>query len=593
MSRGNPWRACIVLAGLCWAVGSAAADDREAFERDVMLGTNALSAGDLAQARSYLERAAKAFPADPLPRIGLGLVYLHAGADWSAQATREFGAGGGWPEALVGLGYAALAAGDYPVADLFLADAARVAGDAMPNLTPLRAYVALCALDGTACSALLRAARASSADSVFVDAIEAERSAWVSDTGPARQAASRALAALEARMQPDVGAVRLNAPRAVHGGASALPKWAAAGRADAARGPLIAYPGEGASVAGRVAIHVIVPPGVGGARPYVTVAVDGKPIAASDRAPYRFDWDSTRVPPGTHVVSATVREAPTSTRAVSAQQACTVLSQPVRPEWGQTYRSAAARLRALLVEPRMDESWVSALQALTRGSTDVLPTRDTPRMRPIRTRSGLTRDIRPAPVAGPRVALFFDDGPHPTITPMILELLRSAGVKASFFLVGRQCEAYPSLVRKIRDEGHTVGSHSYSHANLTNLYAVEIEREVAGSAQLISNILSDGQTGTPSRVRFFRCPGGNVNTAVQQAIRRAGLIAMDDGLYNTWGTMDRTPEEIVAAALQSPHEVILLHNGIDKTVFVLPLLISALKTRGVTFVTADELVQGR
>src|SRR5260370_16308127 len=67
------------------------------------------------------------------------------------------------------------------------------------------------------------------------------------------------------------------------------------------------------------------------------------------------------------------------------------------------------------------------------------------------------------PAGTPRVALTFDDGPHPEATPRVLDALARAGVPATFFLVGEHAQRWPALVRRIRDEGHLIGNHSFAH----------------------------------------------------------------------------------------------------------------------------------
>src|SRR6478672_6188131 len=67
---------------------------------------------------------------------------------------------------------------------------------------------------------------------------------------------------------------------------------------------------------------------------------------------------------------------------------------------------------------------------------------------------------------GKRVALTFDDGPNPDATPLILDALKERGVKATFFILGRHAEQWPDLVRRVADEGHTIGNHGYFHRKL-------------------------------------------------------------------------------------------------------------------------------
>ncbi|MFM7375971.1 MAG: polysaccharide deacetylase family protein, partial [Chthoniobacterales bacterium] len=71
----------------------------------------------------------------------------------------------------------------------------------------------------------------------------------------------------------------------------------------------------------------------------------------------------------------------------------------------------------------------------------------------------------------PIVALTFDDGPHPELTPKLLDILRQNGVRATFYVIGRNVETYPDIARRIVAEGHEIANHSWSHPALTSLSA--------------------------------------------------------------------------------------------------------------------------
>src|SRR5207249_542674 len=97
------------------------------------------------------------------------------------------------------------------------------------------------------------------------------------------------------------------------------------------------------------------------------------------------------------------------------------------------------------------------------------------------------------------VALTFDDGPDPEWTPKILDILKAAKVKAAFFLVGVNAEHYPNLVRRIVDEGHEIGNHTYYHPNLALCWPEHIRLELNATQLLI-------QTLTGRATTLFRPP---------------------------------------------------------------------------------------
>jgi len=577
------------------AVALVASPARCDLERSLQRGCDALALGDLEHARQYFDQAVAEAPTDPVPHLGLGIVYVHAGSRYAAQAGAEFAAAGAIPEALVGSAYVQIGLGQYGLADQLLGDAMSVVGRDARSLEALRLFAAVCAQDAGGSRDLEAQARASGADPVLVGALMAERLAWLGDLTQASPAARQALADYQARLDTDTGAIRLAAPRVTHRGSAAIPRWDPA-RPQAVTSPVFASPCNGAPVAGQAVVHVVVPKGIGGAKPYVSVAVDGKLLAGTDSPPYRIIWDTTRVPPGTHTLQAAVSAGPTAPVASTATVTVTALDAPASRVDTPTEANCRRLLRAFLTNPRLDLTWVEALQSLATGSAVVQPSAEQPGFRELEARTDLqdpnTPDSHGPVPSGKRVALFFDDGPNATVTPEILDTLSARQVKASFFLVGRQCELMPDLVRRIHADGHVIGSHSYSHRDLEKLLPGEVDQEVNSSVVLIQNILASG-AATDARVRYFRCPGGNVNTIVRQIIRKAGLVALDDGIYNTWGQMELPPEDIVANALREPHDIVLLHNGEDKTVFVLPLLIDALRAQGYEFITADQLSQAR
>lgn len=114
------------------------------------------------------------------------------------------------------------------------------------------------------------------------------------------------------------------------------------------------------------------------------------------------------------------------------------------------------------------------------------------------------------------VALTFDDGPDPDVTPRMLDLLAAHHVRATFCLIGRQAAAYPAIVARIAAEGHTLCNHSWAHAlDLAKQSDDAILRDLRDT----SNAISAAAGGAP--VRYFRAPGGNFT---------AHLVALAGGL---------------------------------------------------------------
>jgi peptidoglycan-N-acetylglucosamine deacetylase len=121
-----------------------------------------------------------------------------------------------------------------------------------------------------------------------------------------------------------------------------------------------------------------------------------------------------------------------------------------------------------------------------------------------------------APLRPDELALTFDDGPNPIWTPRLLDVLAGYGVKATFFLLGSRAQAEPRLVRRIVEEGHLIGNHSWSHPNLALLAADRIRGELTRTSELLEQM-------TGERVLYFRPPFGARRPVVFKIARSLGL----------------------------------------------------------------------
>jgi len=193
------------------------------------------------------------------------------------------------------------------------------------------------------------------------------------------------------------------------------------------------------------------------------------------------------------------------------------------------------------------------------------------------------QEIHRLSTGGRRIALTFDDGPHPVLTPVILDLLDRYHAKATFMLVGKQAETYPELVRLIVERGHELGNHSYSHRNLTRLSQLEIERELVMTRQVIRRACGEFVT-------LFRPPGGHYNACVRQAAQITGFTTVFWN-ENIGSYKGRPADEICQSMLTKigHSNIILLHNGYDETPEVLPLLLPELHQRGYRMDTVSAL----
>ena len=185
----------------------------------------------------------------------------------------------------------------------------------------------------------------------------------------------------------------------------------------------------------------------------------------------------------------------------------------------------------------------------------------------------------------PVVALTFDDGPHATLTPRLLDVLKAYGVHATFFVVGMNVEQNPEVLRRIAAEGHEVGNHSWSHPNLAKLPEEAWRAQLQETHDLIRRTV--GQ-----EPRFMRPPYGDLTPA------QAGLIAAGFGYRVILWSVDpddwKEPSRPVllhrVLAGAGPGAIILLHDIHAPTVAAVPALIESLQRRGLRCVTVSELL---
>ncbi|MBF0409741.1 MAG: polysaccharide deacetylase family protein [Candidatus Riflebacteria bacterium] len=118
-----------------------------------------------------------------------------------------------------------------------------------------------------------------------------------------------------------------------------------------------------------------------------------------------------------------------------------------------------------------------------------------------------------------KIILTFDDGPHPINTPYILDVLKKLNAKAIFFVVGVNVRKYPGIVKRIADEGHTLGNHTYYHLNLRHHSLERILSEINSTNQLVQSI-------TGVKPTLFRPPYGAINQKILEVIKAEGMSVM-------------------------------------------------------------------
>ena len=189
----------------------------------------------------------------------------------------------------------------------------------------------------------------------------------------------------------------------------------------------------------------------------------------------------------------------------------------------------------------------------------------------------------PGKAAGPEkyLALTFDDGPHPVHTPVLLDGLKERGVPATFFLMGSCIPGNEALVKRMQEEGHLIGNHSYNHVRLTKAGSAAVCEAVDRTSGMIEDI-------TGFRPQYMRPPYGDWNEELECQSGMTTVLWSVDSL--DWKL--RNQKRIVKKVLKEAEDgdIILMHDIFDTSVSAALELIDILQREGYTFVTADELM---
>lgn len=180
-----------------------------------------------------------------------------------------------------------------------------------------------------------------------------------------------------------------------------------------------------------------------------------------------------------------------------------------------------------------------------------------------------------------RIALTFDDGPHPIYTPQMLELLEEEQVPATFFLLGENVELYGDVVKDIAREGHLIGNHTYHHVQVTSLSLDEACKEIQETSDLIEELTGAG-------TEYVRPPFGTWNAELEERLNLIPVMWSIDTKDWTTQNVDWIVREAVKHA--EDHDIILMHDSYQSTVDAVKRVIEQLEAEGFEFVTVDEII---
>lgn len=186
-----------------------------------------------------------------------------------------------------------------------------------------------------------------------------------------------------------------------------------------------------------------------------------------------------------------------------------------------------------------------------------------------------------------RIALTFDDGPHPHLTHEILEVLDKYDVKATFFMVGINVVNYPDAAREVISRGHEVGNHTYSHCRVLRQNEESLNEELGRCEDVLEELCE-------YRPRLFRPPEGAITQYVKHCSENSDYRLILWSL-DTKDWKEKNTARIVQAVLENvqPGDIILMHDYIginSKTPQALDMILSGLVKQGYEPVTVSRLL---
>ena len=190
-----------------------------------------------------------------------------------------------------------------------------------------------------------------------------------------------------------------------------------------------------------------------------------------------------------------------------------------------------------------------------------------------------------------RIALTFDDGPHPRYTRQILEILKREGVKATFFVIGENIGYYDEgIISEIIADGHELGNHTFNHEHTSKMNEADFYRDVRACHELIKSKYN-------YEMRLFRPPEGYIDEKVKAIARELDYSII------IWSIDTRDWEHVASKTIATNVErdaksgdIILMHDYVSKpntTIDALEEIIKNLKREGYSFVSVSELIANK
>lgn len=189
-------------------------------------------------------------------------------------------------------------------------------------------------------------------------------------------------------------------------------------------------------------------------------------------------------------------------------------------------------------------------------------------------RSGETKQLK-------RIAITFDDGPHPDYTEQLLDGLKKQEVKATFFVTGEHAELHPEIIKRMSEEGHLVGNHTYSHIQLRDSNKEAFKQELIKTNEIITQI-------TGEEVLYVRPPYGTWDKKIETELNMFPVLWNIDPLDWCSNNAACIADKVVNKVKEN--DIILMHDYYDTSVTAALQIVEELLEEGYEFVTVDEIL---
>lgn len=195
--------------------------------------------------------------------------------------------------------------------------------------------------------------------------------------------------------------------------------------------------------------------------------------------------------------------------------------------------------------------------------------------------AGDIRESMAIPQEEKKIAITFDDGPHPQFTEQLLDGLKERGVQATFFVTGEHAELHPDIIERMNEEGHIIGNHTYSHMQLTKGNRDSFKDELIKTNQILNEI-------TGEEVVYVRPPYGTWDKSFETELNMIPVLWNIDPL--DWCSQDVTG--VVNKVMKEADEnaIILMHDYYETSVTAALQIVDRLQEKGYTFVTIEEIM---